>query len=89
MGTLMAFEWMSADGVFDASSMGEWWDPYNSPSRQECIKQTYGQVDGFLMGRTTFEMLEPYWSQLTDQAMGGVAGILTHTQKYVVSTRPI
>jgi len=85
MGSLTAFEWMSADGVFDASSMDQWWEPYDSQSRQKSIIETYENVDAFLMGRTTHDLLGPYWSQLPDQAMGGVAGRLTHTPKFVVS----
>jgi len=30
MGKLIAFEWMSLNGVFDADTMNEWWVPYNN-----------------------------------------------------------
>jgi dihydrofolate reductase len=34
----------------------------------------------------TYEMLAPYWSALPDEAEGGIAGLLNHMQKYVVSS---
>lgn len=88
MGTLVAFEWMSLDGVFDADTMSEWWEPYDSDDRGRCIQQVYRHADAFLMGRVTFEMLAPYWSPLEDEEMGGIPGTLNHAQKYVVASRP-
>jgi dihydrofolate reductase len=84
MGALVVFEWMSLDGVFDAETMGEWWEPYDSAGRQRCIQDTYLHTDAFLMGRLTYEMLGPHWSRLGDDEAGGIAGKLNHTQKYVV-----
>jgi len=89
MGKLIAFEWMSLNGVFDADTMNEWWVPYNNSDRQHCIQDVYLHTDAFLMGRVTYEMLAPHWSQLADEEQGGVAGKLNHTQKYVVSGRPL
>jgi dihydrofolate reductase len=86
LGKLIAFEWMSLDGVFDADSMPTWWDPYDSSDRQRCIQDVYERTDAFLMGRVTYEMLYPFWSGLPDDAMGGVAGKLNHTPKYMVSS---
>ena len=85
MGKIIAFEWISVDGVFDANNMEQWFFPYNTPARQQFIKETYQQADAFLMGRTTYEMLAPHWSQLSDKEERGVAGILTHTPKFIVS----
>ncbi len=84
MGKLVVFEWVSLDGVFDAETMDEWWEPYDSAERQHCIQDTYLHTDAFVMGRLTYEMLGPHWSRLEDDAMGGVAGKLNHTHKYVV-----
>lgn len=84
-GNLVAFEWMSVDGVFDASNMDQWFFPYDSPERRKFIKETYQQADAFLMGRTTYEMLAPYWAGLPDDDKDGLAGVLTHTPKFVVS----
>ena len=88
MGNLVAFEWVSVDGVFDADLMDEWFFPYDSPERRKFIKETYQQADAFLMGRTTYEMLAPYWSQLSDEDEDGIAGVLTHTPKFVASDSP-
>jgi dihydrofolate reductase len=85
MGKIIAFEWVSLDGVFDADSMGEWWEPYDSAARQKVIVDTYNEADAFLMGEATYEFLAPAWSHFPDEAMGGVAGKLTHTPKFVVS----
>lgn len=39
MGNLVAFEWVSADGVFDAELMHEWFFPYDSAQQRELIKK--------------------------------------------------
>ena len=85
MGTLTAFEWISLDGVFDADSMVEWFFPYDSLDRRIFIRQTYGEADGLLMGRYTYEMLAPGWSSMGPDEMDGLAGVLTQTPKYVAS----
>jgi dihydrofolate reductase len=88
MGKLVVFEWMSLDGVFDADTMSEWWEPYDSEDRRRRILETYSHADALLMGRVTYEMLAPYWSGLEDDEMGGLPGTLNNTHKYVVSGRP-
>jgi len=85
MGKLVAFEWVSVDGVFDASSMDQWFFPYDSPERRQTIKRTYEEADGFLMGRATYEMLAPYWAGLPDDDKDGLAGVLTHKPKFIAS----
>ncbi len=85
MGKLVAFEWVSVDGVFDADNMDQWFFPYDSAERRTFIKETYQQADVFLMGRTTYEMLAPYWAGLPDDDKDGLAGVLTHTPKFVAS----
>lgn len=86
MGHIIAFEWTSADGVFEADSMGEWFFPYDSLARRQLIKKTYEQADALLMGRTTYEMLAPYWAPLADDGQDGLAGVLRNTPKFIVST---
>lgn len=85
MGKVTAFEWVSVDGVFDANNMDQWFFPYDSAERRKFIKQTYQQAGAFLMGRTTYEMLAPYWAELPDDDKDGLAGVLTHTPKFVAS----
>lgn len=88
MGNLVAFEWTSVDGVFDADLMGDWFFPYDSAERRKTIKEVYQQADAFLMGRATYEMLAPYWASLPDDDKDGLAGVLTHTPKFVASSGP-
>ncbi len=85
MKKLIVKEWITLDGVFDANSMGEWNAPYHSDSRARCIIEDILGADAFLYGRTTYEMLAPYWSALKNNEMG-VADKLNSAPKYVVST---
>ena len=50
---LVVSEWMTLDGVFDADSMKEWFEPYESQDRQEYIKENVLTADAFLVGRVT------------------------------------
>lgn len=85
MKKIIASEWISLDGVFDASLMGEWNAPYHSDSRADYIKDGILSCDAMLYGRKTYEMLAPYWSSLKNNEMG-VADKLNNTAKYVVSS---
>jgi hypothetical protein len=38
--------WMTFDGVFDADTMGHWWQNTNTPERMEYIMEQYSQGDG-------------------------------------------
>ncbi|HEY4111025.1 dihydrofolate reductase family protein [Puia sp.] len=87
MSKLVASAWMTLDGVFDAALMPHWFFPFDSKSRQAAIRESVMGSDVLLMGRTTYEMLMPYWSKLPDGEMDGVAGKLNHSPKFVVSTR--
>jgi dihydrofolate reductase len=86
MRKLVVKEWMTLDGVIDADSMDQWWVPYDSPERRAHITEGLERSDTYLLGRVTYEMLAPYWSALPDEAEGGIAGLLNHMQKYVVSS---
>src|SRR5208337_715668 len=66
---LVVSEWVTLDGVFDANTMEQWFNPYDSINRQKYIKETVLKVDAFLFGRTTYEMLAPYWSSLKDDVI--------------------
>jgi dihydrofolate reductase len=86
MRKLVVKEWMTLDGVIDADSMDQWFFPYDSLERRAHIKDGLERSDAYLLGRVTYEMLAPYWSQLPDEAEGGIAGLLNHLHKYVVSS---
>jgi dihydrofolate reductase len=85
MGSLLVTEWMTLDGVFDAETMAEWWAPFESRERQAAIQQTVASAGGFVLGRTTYQMLAPYWSAMKNDEMG-VAAKLNAAPKYVVSS---
>jgi dihydrofolate reductase len=84
MRKIVVKEWMSLDGVFDADTMGEWRNPYDSAEEQKSILEQYERGDVYLLGRTTYEMLWPFWSTQTDD--DGPGPILNRMHKYVVST---
>lgn len=84
MRKLIATEWTSIDGVFDAGSMNVWFNPYHSDSRAAAIQETISDCDAMLYGRVTYEMLYPYWSSFQNNEMG-VAEKLNKVKKYLYS----
>lgn len=86
MRKLIITEWVSLDGVFDASSMNKWWMPFDSESRQKYIQDTINNCEIMLYGRKTYEMLYPYWSSFKHNEQG-VADKLNNCKKYVVSSK--
>jgi dihydrofolate reductase len=86
MRKLIITEWVSLDGIFDASSMNKWWIPFDSPGRQKYIQDTINNCEVMLYGKTTYEMLYPYWSSFKHNEQG-VADKLNKAKKYVVSSK--
>ena len=86
MKKLIINEWVSLDGIFDSSSMEQWFNPFNSNSREKYIQDTLNNCEIMLYGRKTYEMLFPYWSAFTTNEMG-VADKLNKGKKYVVSSK--
>lgn len=82
---LVASEWISLDGVFDADSMETWFIPFDSPERGEYIKHNVDTSDGFVLGRVTYEMLGSYWPKMKNNE-NGIADRLNRLPKYVVSS---
>ena len=82
---LVVSEWVTLDGVFDADSMKEWFEPYESQDRQEYIKENVLTSDAFLVGRVTYEMLASYWPNQKNN-FAGIADRLNSAPKYVVSS---
>ena len=76
--------WITLDGVFDADTMDYWWQNTNSPERMRHITEEYSKGDAYLLGRKTYEMLWPGWSEQTTG--DGPGPILNQMHKYVVST---
>jgi dihydrofolate reductase len=86
MRKLVVSAWISLDGVFDADTMPQWYTPFDSEARQTYIREGILACDAILFGRTTYEMLAPYWSSLHENEMG-VAAKLNSAPKYVVSSK--
>ncbi len=82
---LVVSEWVTLDGVFDADTMEQWFNPYHSDERGEYIKEIILASDALLLGRVTYEMLAPYWSALKNNEMG-VADKMNRVPKFVVSS---
>ncbi|MBZ4188105.1 dihydrofolate reductase family protein [Niabella beijingensis] len=85
MSNLIVTEWMSLDGITDATTMAEWFNPFHSDSRAQVIQDTINNCNVMLYGRNTYQMLYPYWSAFKNNEMG-VAERLNNAKKYVVST---
>jgi dihydrofolate reductase len=86
MRKLIITEWVSLDGIFDSSSMEQWFNPFHSDNRANYIQDTLNNCEIMLYGRKTYEMLFPYWSAFTTNEMG-VADKLNKGKKYVVSSK--
>jgi len=63
-GKIVVSEWVTLDGVFDGDTMPQWFVPFDSEDRLKYIIKTMDACDAILFGRTTYEMLAPYWSPL-------------------------
>ena len=82
MGSIHVHEFISLDGVIDAPT---WTFDYGFvPETGQAIAAVTDRCQGILLGRTTYEMFEPAWSQRTVEDDPG-APFFNDTAKYVVS----
>jgi len=82
MGAIRVHEFMSLDGVIDAPT---WTFDYGfDPNMVRAIAAAMDGCEGILLGRTTYEMFEPAWSQRTVEDDPG-APFFNDSMKYVVS----
>ena len=82
MGEIHVHEFMSLDGVIDAPT---WASEYGfDPEMGEAIGAVTAEARGILLGRVTYEMFEPAWSNRTAEDDPG-APFFNDTAKYVVS----
>lgn len=82
MGAIRVHEFMSLDGVIDAPT---WTFEYGfDPRMGEAIAKSMEGCSGILLGRATYAMFEPAWSQRTVEDDPG-APFFNDTPKYVVS----
>ena len=83
MGAIRVHEFMSLDGVIDAPT---WTFEYGyDPRMGEAIAASTEGCRGILLGRTTYEMFEPAWSQRTVEDDPG-APFFNDSPKYIVSS---
>ncbi len=82
MGAIHVHEFMSLDGVIDAPI---WTFDYRfTPGMIKVLAGVTSRCRGILLGRTTYQMFEPAWSQRTAKEDPG-APFFNDTNKYVVS----
>ena len=83
MGAIRVHEFISLDGVIDTPS---WTFGFGfDPKMGEAIGRVTTGSDGILLGRKTYEMFEPAWSERTVEQDPG-APFFNDTMKYVVSS---
>jgi len=86
MRKLVASEWMTLDGVFDADTMPEWFAPFDSDAKNKYIRDNILNSEALLVGRTTYEMLAGYWpNEVNDDH--GPATKINSMKKFVVSSK--
>ncbi|MFJ3881619.1 dihydrofolate reductase family protein [Streptomyces sp. NPDC090077] len=68
-------------GGFDR---GGWLVPHSTEGQLDPVGEWFGRADALLLGRTTFQMMRGYWSQVTDPD-NPVATVLNTAHKYLVS----
>src|SRR5690349_1729065 len=82
MGSIHVHEFISLDGVIDTPT---WTFDYGFlPEMGSAIAAVTSRCRGILLGRTTYEMFEPAWSNRTVEDDPG-APFFNDTMKYVVS----
>lgn len=64
---------------------GGWLVPLADEEMSRIISGWFRQADALLMGRITYEILQPYWELVTDPG-DDVADSMNHLPKYLVSS---
>ena len=83
MGEILVHEFMTLDGVIDNPT---WTMDFGfDPKMGEAIGDAMGGCSGILLGRNTYQMFAPAWSERTSAEDPG-APFMNDTTKYVVSS---
>jgi dihydrofolate reductase len=83
MGKIRVHEFTTLDGVIDEP---RWTLDFDfDPKMGTAIAKAMGGSDGILLGRATYEMFEPAWSERTAEDDPG-APFMNDTTKYVISS---
>src|SRR4051795_502717 len=69
-------------GGFDR---GGWVVPHIDEDFGRIVDGWFGQAGAILLGRTRYQMMQPYWERVTDP-QDSVAAALNNLPKYLVST---
>jgi dihydrofolate reductase len=64
---------------------GGWMVPFADQDFGEIAESWFARAQCVLLGRTSYELMKPYWSTVTDPD-NGAARVLNQGRKYVVST---
>lgn len=71
-------------GGFDR---GGWLIPYGDEVMGEIVEGWFAKADAILLGRTTYTMMESFWSQIDDGS--NTANGLNNLPKYVATSTPL
>lgn len=74
------------EDVSDDFRLGGWVVPYGDEDFGRIVDDIFSRVDEFLLGRTTYEMMYAYWSQVTEPD-NPVAVALNTLPKHIATTR--
>lgn len=82
MAKLIVVEFMTLDGVIEAPE--NWQFPYHTPEVLSFNQQQIHSLSAILLGRATYDIFAPAWSQRTNNEFG-MSDKINAVPKYVIS----
>jgi dihydrofolate reductase len=67
--------------------LGGWVTPHIDEDFGRRVDDIFGRADAILLGRTTYDMMYPYWSRFPDEG-NVVASGLNNLPKHIATSRP-